>query len=171
MNHPAITITGKSITNEGIQFVPADGCPDFTGTVPEVVMWNDDDAVTVTVTVDTVYVVAEKATTTSACISSVTRTTTAYRCPVRVVSCRPDFSVFDSTDDTYDPADDVPNFGMFSDEGNLAVECAVLAAIDADNLTTARDVAATVTGHPEVNDTVVRDYIHAALMTAGLIRD
>lgn len=133
-------------------------------------MWDDADQVEVQVTADAVFITTELADTTNRYISAVTRRTTCYRCPVTIVSYRVDFSL-GSDDGTYVPSSGVQDFGMFSDEGNLAVECAILAAIDADNITTVADVQAAVTGHPEINDTVVREYIHAALFTAGLIRE
>lgn len=173
MDNPPIILTGRSITDHGIVFVPGDGAPGFDGmTIPEVIMWNDTDEVTVVVAADAVYVTTETAESCNSYVSSVVRRTTCYRCPVKVMSCRPNFTVFDNIhDDTYVPSDDVPNFGMFSDEGNIAVQVAVNAAINADDMTTAVEVAATVTDHPEVNDTVVRDYITNALFDAGLLRD
>jgi hypothetical protein len=173
MNSTTITITGKSLTSEGITFVPGDGCPGYTGITPEVTLWRDDEQITVMVTDHSVFVSRELTDTTSTYVSTVTTTTTCFSCPVRIVSCRPDFSMPYPTDDdqVYTPGNDVPNYGMFSDEGNLAVENAIVEAIYADNMTTAVEVAATVKGHPEVNDTVVRDYIQAALLTAGLIRN
>jgi hypothetical protein len=171
MNSTTITITGKSLTSEGITFVPGDGAPGYDGITPEVTLWRDDEQITVMVTDHSVFVSRELTDTTSTYVSTVTTTTTCFSCPVKIVSCRPDFSMPYPTDDEYVPSRGVIDYGMFSDEGNVAVQAAVLAAIDADNLTTAVEVAATVKGHPEVNDTVVRDYIQAALLTAGLIRN
>lgn len=172
MNHPAITITGKSLTSDGILFVPGNGAPDFDREIPEVIMWDDADEVTVMVTDDAVYVTTESADAVSRYVSVVNRRTTCYRCPVKIVSYRVDFSLgAKADDDEYVPSRGVTDYGMFSDEGNIAVQDAVIRAIEADNLTTATEVAATVKGHPEVNDTVVRDYITAALLTAGLVRN
>lgn len=172
MNPTSIVLTAKELPSDGIVFVPTNGTT-FTGNTPEVRLWSHDEVVTIHITDDTVLVTTQTHESANAYVTSIVTRTTTYRCPVRVQPCLPDFSVFNGSgdDDIYVPGDDVPNFGMFSDEGNLAVEVAVLAAIDADNLTTATEVAATVKGHPEVNDTVVRDYIHAALLTAGLIRN
>lgn len=170
MNSSTITLTGKGVTSDGITFVPGNGAPDFTAEVPEVIMWDDADEVTVMVTDESVYVTTESADAVSRYVSSVVRKTTCYRCPVKVVSYRVDFSL-GASDDEYVPSRGVIDYGMFSDEGNIAVRAAVIRAIEADDLTDAETVAATVEGHPEVMDTVVREAIHTALTNAGLVRN
>lgn len=171
MENPPITLTGRSITDAGITFIPGNGAPGFDeARTPEVVMWNDTDEVQVVVGNDAVYVTTETADTVGHFVSTVTRTTTAYRCPVRVVSYRVDFTLPAPDTDVYRPSLGVIDYGMFSDEGNVAVHAAVHAAINADNLTTPDEVCDTVEGHPEVTDTVVREAIYVALNDAGLIR-
>lgn len=166
----SITIPAKGVTFSGLPFAPKNVDPGFSGEYAEYVMWSEDDTVTIEVTDDAVFITTETVENIKFG-SIINRRTTAYRCPVVVRTCTPDFSVFDGTDSYESLATaDGREFGMFSIAGNEAVAAAVDAAINADNLTTATEVAATVKGHPEVNDTVVRDYIHAALLTAGLIR-
>lgn len=168
-----ITIIGKGITFDGITFAPKNNHPDFDGHVPaELMLWSDEDSVQVEVTDDAVFVTSEVADTISKFASTVTRTTTCYRCPVIIRNCSPDFSVFDNSDtDEYVPSPGVLDYGMFSDEGNLAVQAALDAAYEADNMVTVADVQAMVEGHPEVNDTVVREKMYAVLEMLGLIRE
>ena len=171
MNSTTVTLTGKGVTSDGITFVPGNGSPDFDREVPEIIMWDDADEVTVMVTDESVYVTTESADAVSRYVSVVNRRTTCYRCPVKVVSYRVDFSLGASTDDEYVPSRGVIDYGMFSDAGNLAVQEAICAALIDGEPTTAAEVAATVEGHPEVMDTVVREAIHTALTNAGLVRN
>lgn len=166
-----LTIKGTSVTEEGLTFTPRNGASDFDRAIPEVIMWDDNDEVTVEVTDEAVLITTTVVDTTSQFVSTTTRTTTAYRCPVAVKSYRVDFSLGATTDDEYVPATDVPDYGMFSDAGNLAVEEAIINAMIDGEPTTAAEVAATVEGHPEVMDTVVREHIHTCLTEVGLVRN
>lgn len=70
-------------------------------------------------------------------------------------------------DDAYEPSPGVPDFGMFSDDGNRAVAVAVATAKLLNGLVEVADVQQAVydAGHKEVTDTAVREYIQEALAT------
>jgi hypothetical protein len=172
MSNP-FTITAAGLTEHGITFTPANLANDGTRPVANVRLLAADDSVEVEVTADAVLITSEGTHPEGRWITSTVRTTLRYECPVTIRTCLPDFSVVKDVDH-YVPSPGVWDYGMFSDDGNLAVMNAVLAAVDAGVTTTADEVCATAGAagdFPEVMDTVVREYVHAALLAAGLIAE
>jgi len=75
-------------------------------------------------------------------------------------------------DSFYTPSEGVEHFGMFSDEGNLAVAAALAAALSDPTTTSVQTIqkAVIAQGFPEADDTVVREAI-AAELASWLLQD
>lgn len=169
------TIKGENLNFEGMVLRPENLEPEVADKVVDHTLWSEDEEVTIEVTEDTVNVTGVHTETTSKHVYREVTTTTIYRCPVKINVCIPDFSVFDDKD-TY-----VGDWGMFSAEGDAAIQQGIDDAVAADKrfigvdaILGAIDVicgAASKLGHKEAFDSVVREKVYLELERLDLARD
>ena len=171
------TIKGENLNYEGMIVRPdhVDPSIDDDG-MAQHTLWSDDAEVTVQVHEDAVTVTSVTTETTSKYVYREVTSTMIYRCPVKIHTCTPDFSVFDDKEDTY-----VGDWGMFSAEGDAAIQQGIDDAVAADKKFIGVDAilsaidricgAASKIGHKEAFDSVVREKVYLELERLELARD